>query len=131
MVLEAMELHLRSDMTENIGEGLLTREHIMPDSWESHWPLPEGADKEEAKKARNESIKEIGNLTLVTGKLNTYLSNAAWRQKKETLKNHTALRLNWDLLDNAPEVWDEESIRERSEQLIKLAAAIWPSAESI
>ena len=130
MVLEAIELRLRTDRTEDIGQAPLTREHVMPESWPRYWPLPEGQDSEEAAEARNQAVREIGNLTLVTGRLNSSLSNEAWEKKKETLGKHTALRLNWELLQNAPETWDEAAIHERSRKLAEMVAEIWPFEES-
>ena len=126
MVLEAIELQLRTDKTEEMGKATLTREHIMPESWQRNWPLPEGTGSDEAIIARGQAVKEVGNLTLVTGKLNTSLSNSAWHQKKETLRQHTTLRLNWELLDHAPEIWDEGTICERSKQLAMIIKEIWP-----
>ena len=132
MVLRAVEMQLRTSKTEGLGSVSLTREHIMPESWEKNWPLPEGTDDvNEATEARSKAIKEIGNLTMVTGKLNPALSNAAWAQKRETLKQHTALRLNWELLDEAPVAWDEVEIHKRSEELATIVAQIWPFADKI
>ncbi len=132
MVLEAIESHLRSDKTEEMIQASLTREHIMPQSWQTNWPLPEEeSGDEQAIDARNQAVKELGNLTLVTGKLNASLSNAPWNQKVGTLKKHTTLRLNWELLECPPETWDEDTIRERSGQLAKVAEEIWPFANNI
>ena len=131
MVLEAIESHLRTDKTEAMSQVSLTREHIMPSSWGRNWPLPDGLDGDEAIDARDQAVKEIGNLTLVTGKLNTSLSNAPWNEKIETLRKHTTLRLNWELLERSSEAWNEETIRERSGELAKFATEIWPSANNI
>lgn len=135
MVMEAIESHLRSDMTEAMSGSRLTREHIMPLKWQRNWPLsdplPESMDRDEALDARDQAVKEIGNLTLVTGKLNSSLSNAPWNEKIGTLKRHTTLRLNWELLENPPETWTEDSIRERSEQLTSFVTEIWPFADRI
>ena len=131
MVMEAIESHLRSDKTEALSLVRLTREHIMPSSWQRNWPLPDGVAEDETMDARDRAVKEIGNLTLVTGRLNASLSNAPWNEKKETLSRHTTLRLNWKLLEDPPEAWTEESIRRRSEQLAKSAADIWPFANKI
>ena len=130
MVLEAIEMSLRSDKTEAPGQSSnLTVEHIMPQSWERNWPLSENT--EEATESRKQAVKEIGNLTLITGKLNASVSNAAWAEKREELRKHTASRLNWELLDDAPEVWDEASIHERSRQLCEVIKGIWPYADKI
>lgn len=131
MVLEAIESHLRSEKTEVRSQGVLTREHIMPESWQRNWSLPDGTSGDEVINARDQAVKEIGNLTLVTGKLNASLSNAPWNQKVETLRKHTTLRLNWELLERPPEIWNEETIRERSGQLAKVATEIWPFANNI
>ncbi len=131
MVLEAIESHLRSDKTEEMSQGSLTREHIMPESWQRNWPLPDDVDGDEATNTRDQAVKELGNLTLVTGKLNASLSNAPWNQKKGTLGKHTTLRLNWELLDGQPDVWNEDTIRRRSKHLAKVATEIWPFANSI
>ena len=131
MVLEAIESHLRSDKTEGWGQVLLTREHIMPESWQRNWPLPDDKVGDEVANARDQAIKEIGNLTLVTGKLNASLSNAKWSQKVETLRKHTTLRLNWELLESPPEIWSEKTIRERSKKLAKVTTEIWPFADNI
>ena len=128
MVLEAIELSLRSDKTEDLGSNL-TVEHIMPQSWERNWPLPENT--EEAVESRIQAIKEIGNLTLLTDKLNATASNAPWTEKQETLGKHTALRLNWELLKEPPDVWDEAAIHERSRQLCEYIKEIWPYADKL
>ena len=131
MVLEAIESHLRTDKTEAMGQVSLTREHIMPSAWQRNWPLPDGIAGDEAIEVRDQAVKEIGNLTLVTGRLNASLSHAPWHEKIETLGNHTTLRLNWELLEDPPEVWDEGTIRRRSERLAALAIEIWPSSSKV
>ena len=135
MVLEAIEMYLRSDKTEGTETSYLTgltREHIMPQSWGRNWPLSENNhDEEEAREARNEAVKEIGNLTLTTSKLNASLSNGPWNEKRVTLEQHTTLRLNWEMSKKAPEVWDETAIHQRSEYLAKLVTEIWPPAEDL
>ena len=47
----------------------LTIEHVLPQSWEAHWPLPTKLDEEEARQERNRLLHTIGNLTLVTGRV--------------------------------------------------------------
>ena len=113
----------------------LTIEHIMPQKWQENWPLPtDVTDVDRAVKERdhrNRIIHSIGNLTLVTGSLNTSLSNAPWADKRETLHQHTVLYLNKELLDEAPDVWNEAKITKRAKQLSKTAARVWPSPEHI
>lgn len=131
MVMEAIEMHMRSDMAEPLGNtSQLTVEHILPQKWEKNWPLPSTVvDKEEATEDRNKAVKAIGNLTLTSGKLNARLSNGAWEEKRETLGKHSSLFLNKNLLENPSAVWDEDAIWKRSRQLAELVIEIWPGPD--
>ncbi len=132
MVLEAIELGLRTDKSESvIGTGGLTLEHIMPKAWdEKNWPLVSD-NLSEARERRNEAVKELGNLTLVTQKLNSSISNGPWPEKKGNLHQHSTLFLNKILLDDAPDNWDEDAILERSRLLARQIIRIWPHADQL
>ena len=80
---------------------------------------------------RDQLIHTIGNLTLVNNRLNPSLSNAPWEDKRATLNEHYTLFLNKDLLDNAPEVWDESAIGERAKRLCLMATKMWPHDDNI
>lgn len=124
MVLEAIENKLRSSMVEEqVARGVLTIEHVLPQSWHKNWPSDGTAEAEERRRLL---VHSLGNLTLVTKRLNPSLSNAAWTQKREALNNHSVLRLNHDLLMRAPGAWDETQIVERSARMAREIAAIWP-----
>lgn len=129
MILEAVEMSLRSDKSEPLGAtDQLNIEHIMPKKWESHWKLPTNVpDGTEAEADRNETIKTIGNLTLTRDKLNPSLSNGPWVEKQKTLDTYSRLFLNKLLLETAPDIWDEAAIRERSQWLVERIVRIWPS----
>lgn len=131
MVLEAIEMNLRSEKSEQFNPtDKLTVEHIMPEKWEKNWPLPANvSDEIEGERIRNEAIATIGNLTLTTRKLNSTLSNSPWSVKREELNEHSTLSLNRQLLNDAPNDWDEASIQRRSEHLAEIIAQIWPSAD--
>ncbi len=131
MVMEVIEMHMRSDMAEPLGNtSQLTVEHILPQKWEKNWPLPSTVvDREEATEDRNKAVKAIGNLTLTSGKLNASLSNGAWKEKRKTLGKHSGLFLNKDLLENPPAVWDESAIMKRSQRLAELVIEIWPGPD--
>lgn len=137
VVLEGVEEELRTDKAEDRAVPRnLTIEHIMPQQWRQHWPLPAevGDDVEEKTRAaekRDRLIHSIGNLTLVSSKLNPTLSNAPWEEKRETLNRHTTLFLNKDLLTEAPDVWDEAAIEERAKRLCHAAARVWPHTDDI
>ncbi len=133
IVLEGIEGELRTGKSESteVPRGL-TIEHIMPQSWRQHWPLPtDVGDEVDATNARNRVIHSIGNLTLVNDRLNPSLSNGPWSQKQEGIKDHSVLFLNKDLLDEVPEVWDEAAIAERAKRLCQVAAKVWPYADKI
>jgi hypothetical protein len=125
LLLEALDGFLTTGKTEKVlvGENL-TVEHLMPRSWRQHWPLPVAADPGKAVEAREQLIHTVGNLTLVTGKLNPSLSNAGWAEKRAAIRQHTALTLNREVQDS--DVWDEDTIRRRGHELFDGARTIWP-----
>jgi hypothetical protein len=132
-LLQAIELHLQAKATksEKISVDLdgLTIEHVMPQTWQNHWPLPEGMDP----MARDATLQNIGNLTLVTDKLNPALSNAAWvngvNSKRAQLDDHSKLELNKKLLSFAGQEWNDAKIAERAQALFQEAREIWPSSD--
>ena len=136
IVLEGIEEKLRTNMAESQAVPRnLTIEHIMPQKWQAKWPLPSNESNVEKavelRDNRNRIIHTIGNLTLVNKRLNPSLSNATWKGKRNGLRKHTVLFLNKNLLDEAPDAWDEETIAERAKRLSVVAAQIWPSAEQM
>jgi len=126
MILEALETALYTGKTEEIHiERKLTIEHLLPKEWEPHWPLQCVNDIIEAnkmKERRNQLLHTIGNLTLLTKELNPSVSNGPWERKRKEILKHSALNLNRTL----PEVWDEEKIQRRAQDLFELAVKIWP-----
>ena len=132
MVLEAIEDHRRGwkDGKEGFGGARVLRgkyaiEHVMPQQWSKKWSLDAGSTEAE----RDRLIHTIGNLTLLTGRLNSGVSNGNWLEKSEGLKNHDVLKMNRDLLEQASLKWDHESIRARTEEMIKDIISIWPAPE--
>jgi hypothetical protein len=111
-------------------------EHVMPFSWEKHWPLPDGrmaplggilgADDAmvNAMITRANALQTLGNLTLMTGPANTVASNGPFESKREWLKQ-SLLALNLDIADR-PE-WNELEIAARAQRLADLAIQIWPA----
>lgn len=124
MVLEAVEDRLRTEYSEqNVDRGVYTIEHVLPQTWQTHWPLE--TEEPEAARLRSQLLHTLGNLTLVTKRLNPKLSNGAWTTKREALAAHSVLRLNHDLLTSAAGGWAEEQILERSQKLARAALAVW------
>jgi hypothetical protein len=136
MVLEAIEDHLRGWKGnaaglggERVTRGKYAIEHIMPRKWNVNWPHPEGSKGEVE---RDALIHTFGNLTLLTGRLNSKLSNAAWSGesgKRTTLEVHDVLIMNREIVKNWSEGWTDAAIRNRSDELAKLIIEIWPAPE--
>ena len=115
----------------------LSVEHIMPQSWQAHWPLASGQhglsgeqlesedefDLRAATSARAAAVQRIGNLTIITQPANSTLLNGGWNEKKPMYLQHSLLPINhalqhWD-------VWDESTIAARSDELFERALKIW------
>ena len=133
LVLEGIEEELRSSLSEqlDVPKGL-TVEHIMPQQWQANWPLPEeSSDTADAESNRNRLIDTLGNLTLVTGRLNSSLSNAPWAQKRGTLQSHSNMSLNSELLSALQDTdWNEAAILDRSKRLADAFIKVWPGPDS-
>lgn len=135
MVLEAIEDNERGWRGaatglggERVSRGKYAIEHIMPRRWQTHWPLPEGALAAD----RDALVDTIGNLTLLTGRLNSKVSNGPWAGpdgKGQALHAHDVLMLNRELLEQAQDGWDQDKIRARGEHLIDAILNIWPAPE--
>jgi hypothetical protein len=131
MVFEAIEDHQRGwkNGKPGFGEARVARgafaiEHVMPRKWLAHWPLHDGTEAD-----RDLLIHTLGNLTLLTGKLNSKVSNGAWLGnggKREGLEAHDVLMLNRDLLKKAGDEWSDEAIRVRTQELANVILDIWP-----
>ena len=132
MVFEAIEDHMRGwiDGEESKAGTRIKRsnyaiEHVMPQSWQKHWPLPSNVNEYE----RDRRVQTLGNLTLLSSKLNSSVSNSNWGDKKKEFNEHDLLKLNKRLLDFGGEVWTDDKIQERTEYLAKLILAIWSVPE--
>ncbi|ALA59733.1 GmrSD restriction endonuclease domain-containing protein [Nitrospira moscoviensis] len=135
MVLEAIEDHLRGWKEgeqglggERVARGQFVIEHIMPRKWQSHWPLENGAHEDSE---RDALVHTLGNLTLLTGRLNSKVSNGPWAGsdgKGHGIKEHDVLFLNRKVLSIAGRrsEWNDEAIRERTQEVIQVIIEIWP-----
>jgi hypothetical protein len=134
MVLEAIEDHMRgwrgsaeSASGTRVKRGFFQIEHVMPQSWQAHWPLPSSQNERD----RNELVQRIGNLTLLSEKLNKDVSNFPWisnddaKSKKAKVKKDDLLQMNKLLLDLAEDNWSDEKISMRTESLIEAILDIW------
>lgn len=127
MVLEGTEEGLLSRSKSESDEvpSKLHVEHIMPQAWRRKWPPPNDPDYN-GEDDRDRLIHTIGNLTLVTGPLNSSLSDVPWSRKREALQEHSVLHLNKWLVNNGPDEWDEAAIKKRAVWLHEQAVKVWP-----
>ena len=139
MILQALEEHLH--LTKTKGEPVksfdfskLQIEHVLPQTWQTHWEL-EGATTHAE---REHALHGIGNLTLVSNKLNPSLSNAPWLAKsgskvckRDALNEHTFLELNAQLVRQNPGGWNESGMLARATWLFEAARRIWPDAATL
>ena len=75
---------------------------------------------------RRDILQSIGNLTLVTGSLNSRLSNRPFSEKKARLFQNSLLVLNKEICEN--DSWDLPQIEQRATDLFDYFRSIWPSA---
>jgi hypothetical protein len=138
MLLEALEDDLRAangGKTEHERcPRNLTVEHVLPQSWQTHWPLPDHlADDPVTAIKRDAVVQTLGNLTLVTVALNPAMSNGPWSDQqaqlagldkgKRSALGQSVLLLNADLTKR--ENFNEQVIAERGESLARRAVGIW------
>jgi len=130
-LFEALERSKRSALSEDIEiKSALTIEHIMPQTWRISWPIPgldqldelnpEGREREMKREA---AINKLGNLTLLTGPLNSSVANGPYSEKMPAVRAHSSLALNREL--NGYDEWAEEQISQRGEALFNTARNIW------
>ena len=134
-ILWELELSHISKFQVDVGRpSSLSIEHILPQTWKPHWPLPDGTTGEDLDRieesvlngiaVREAALHRLGNLTLVTAAHNPHLSNKPWREKAPSLAK-TKLALNLELSE--VEIWDEDAIDVRGKSLAEEALKIWPS----
>lgn len=133
-VLWNLELGTRTSFQVDDGRPpSLTVEHVLPQSWEEHWPLSSGIrvprdrigvpeTEQAAVVERDKALHTLGNLTLVTQPLNPSLSNREFQVKRGPLGD-SLLALNTAF--RPLEIWDEATIRVRGERLANIAVGLW------
>lgn len=136
-LLERLNRALHGSKTEHIRvTGNLSVEHLMPQSWVTHWPFPDGSKgvtravllesdglHHERSRARYEALQTIGNLTLLTAPLNSAVSNGPWLTKQGEILRFSSLPINQDLREY--DRWDVDTIETRGAALFEHAVKIW------
>lgn len=145
LILERLELSYRNRKTENLDiESGLQIEHVLPQTWWTHWALqgkaipdvvgkyPYFAEKEkyfefkalaDLIRLRNSAVHMIGNLSLVNRHLNPAGGNANFSLKLVEYQN-SVLRLNRYFSEFKE--WDEQAIAIRGRLLGEAICSIWP-----
>jgi len=122
--LEAVENNQRAKtkqpQVERVGFPI---EHVLPQQWRDSWPV-EGA---EAEAKRQERVHLLGNLTLLTGSLNSKVSNGPWSEKRRALLAHNTMKLTGQIVEmTETRPWDEGLIDQRTADMVTTLLKIWP-----
>jgi hypothetical protein len=129
-VLEALDAALgNQESAADAQPSALAIEHILPQKWDEHWPLPKTVQKnpqgKQAFTEQRDRLKHtLGNLTLLAGSLNPTLSRSPWEVKKAELLKYSQPGLSREL--HEVEDWAEREILARGEVLAEVACALWP-----
>lgn len=130
-VLYLMEKTIRSDLysTELKPFDEYSLEHVLPRKWRNNWEKESKLDEGQAKE-RDRILSTLGNLTMITGKLNSSIRDSDWATKK------TGSGKNQGLNEYAQGIeifsrylqrdrWSEDTIRERGKELSSHAIQVW------
>ena len=128
MILEALEDHSRgwigvetSKSGMRMKRGTFAIEHIMPQRWQTNWPIGSYSEEE-----RETLLQTIGNLTLLTTKLNSSVSNGPWTSKSGELTKHDVLLINKQVQELGSNGWSEDLIKARTATIVHSLINIWP-----
>lgn len=124
LVLESIEDRLRSETGQpQVARISAPVEHILPQTWETNWNV----EGDEAKIDRANHVHRLGNLTLLTTKLNSKNSNLPWASKREKFKDNDTFLINSRLLDfSEGSEWNEAEIDARTAALTDEILKVWP-----
>lgn len=136
LLLGAIDERLRADDPNEPPASIeyenLQIEHVLPQKWQEHWPIPEEDEPvvtEESVRPlsdkRDRAVARIGNLTLVSASFNRSVSNLSWIVKKSEFEKQKSLVINYGIAQS--ECWDETRIMQRAKDLVSVAITIWPS----
>jgi len=128
MILEAIEDNSRGWIGSSTSKaGMRVKrasyaiEHVMPQRWQANWPLGTNTEQE-----RETQLQTLGNLTLLTTKLNSSVSNGPWSTKSKELTKHDVLLVNKQIQELGEKGWNEDLIKARTLLLIETIVSIWP-----
>lgn len=122
--LEAIENAYRAETKQpQVERAGFPIEHILPQKWQDNWPVASPEDEAE----RQARVHRLGNLTLLTGPLNSKVSNGPWLSKRKALLEHNTINLTGRVVEQTQNhVWDETLIDQRTATMIEALLQIWP-----
>ena len=122
--LEAVENSYRAETKQpQVERAGFPIEHILPQKWQDNWPVESPEDEQE----RQTRVHRLGNLTLLTGPLNSKVSNGPWKTKRKALLQHNTIKLTGHLIEQTQDHdWDEVLIDKRTSDLIEALLRVWP-----
>ena len=123
-ILEAIENSYREQTKQpQVERAGFPIEHILPQKWKDDWPVQSPENEQD----RQDRVHRLGNLTLLTGSLNSKVSNGPWASKRKALLAHNTIKLTGRLIELTQDTdWDEALIDQRTADLINTLLKIWP-----
>lgn len=121
MILKALDLQMETAIQETmLVQSKLTVEHV--------WPrTPEPGTWLELSEEQADIIHTFGNLTLLTDRLNSKVSNGSFSAKRPEIARQSRLRLNTYFQEfRDTDQWTVDSITRRGMELYKVAKQVWP-----
>jgi hypothetical protein len=105
-------------------------EHLLPQNGRiedyPYAPMPNDEEDASPEARRKRLLHTVGNLTLLTGPLNTSISNGPFSAKRTAIVAESDMRLNAWMRTDAGTTWGETEILQRGADLFGRASRIWP-----
>ncbi len=111
------------DLQKLISEGLLSIEHVMPQTLSEKW-IDDLGGSEPAGKIYDQWLHKLANLTLTA--YNAKYSNNSFVDKKNMPKGFKDSHLKLNHYIANCDTWTEEELVERNKQITDLALKVWP-----
>lgn len=120
-VLLRLESELSDDSVEKKFTGLISIEHILPQTLKDKYWLERFTPERQ-----NHLVNKLGNLTLLSGSKNSAAQNSSFEKKKQIYLER-GKKVSFDLTKEICEKldWNENDIKERHDRLIEMAKDIW------
>ena len=94
-------------------------EHVLPKKYAENWTCFLSDQNFDAE----EFIHRLGNLTLLTGALNSGLKNSFFDQKVKEIKRHDVYTINKFITEQ--QEWNDVAIEKRQHDFAEIANKVW------